>query len=150
VLNDLSLNEEEGVVSAKCKRSRVQDVVVANSDDHRLHERFIRRNRWKVAISAKWKRKEHINVLELRAVKTALSWFLTTKKSIRSRGRRLLLFTDSQVVHGVLKKGRTSSHSLLVRARAVAALLLCSGIRLSIRWVSTHLNPADGPSRGSF
>lgn len=143
-------NWGEGVVSAKCKRSRVQDVVVANSDDHRLHERFIRRNRWKVAISAKWKRKEHINVLELRAVKTALSWFLTTKKSIRSRGRRLLLFTDSQVVHGVLKKGRTSSHSLLVRARAVAALLLCSGIRLSIRWVSTHLNPADGPSRGSF
>lgn len=101
-------------------------------------------HRWRTIIAAPFRRSEHINELELRSVCTTVRWVLTSPHSIE---RRLLLLCDSQVAVGALTKGRTSAHSLLRRLRPTAALLLASGIRLSMRWIPSALNPADGPSR---
>jgi hypothetical protein len=99
---------------------------------------------WATIISSPWQSPEHINVLEVRAVSSAVRWVLSHPSSIR---RRLLLLCDSQVTVCSLTKGRSSSRLLLPRLRQIAALVLASGIRLTLQWIPTELNPADGPSR---
>jgi hypothetical protein len=102
--------------------------------------------RWSTIVSAPWRRAdaEHINILEARALCTAVRWALTFPHSIC---RRLLAFSDSQVVVFAASKGRSSSFSLLRRLRYLAALLLASGILLNLRWIQSEANPADSASR---
>jgi hypothetical protein len=100
--------------------------------------------RWKTAISSRWKHSEHINVLECRAVLTALRWLLSRPSLL---GRRVLLLSDSAVAVAALNKGRSSSFPLLRCLRSVSALLLSSGTRLIVRWIPSGANPADAPSR---
>lgn len=100
--------------------------------------------RWKTAVSSRWRRSEHINVLECRAVLTALRWLLSRPSLI---GRRVLLLSDSAVAVAALNKGRSSSYPLLRCLRAMSALLLASGTRLMVRWIPSSANPADAPSR---
>jgi hypothetical protein len=99
---------------------------------------------WRTIVSAPFQRAEHINQLELRSVWTSLRWVVSSPHSIN---RRLLLLSDSQVAVGALTKGRSSAHALLARLRPTCALLLASGIQLSVRWIKSELNPADAPSR---
>jgi hypothetical protein len=99
---------------------------------------------WRTVVSSPWAYPEHINTLELRAASTAVRWILS--RPLPSPPR-LLLMSDSQVVVGVLSKGRSSSPQLLRRYRAIAALLLASGLQLSVFWVPSAQNPADRPSR---
>ena len=98
----------------------------------------------RVIVSSRWRDPEHINVLELRAVQTALRWVLS-----RPAGNncRLLLLIDSSVSVFALNKGRSSARPVLRRLRAIAALVLAAGLRPFSRWIPTALNPADGPSR---
>ena len=49
---------------------------------------------------------------------------------------------------GVFRKGRTSSSGLLYLARRLAALCMGYQVRLSLRYVPSAKNLADGPSRG--
>ncbi len=106
---------------------------------------FVRSSAWLTRVSARWRRPEHINALEMRAVHTSLRWLRFHTSAI---GRRVLLLTDSSAVLGALLKGRCSSRPLLTRLRAVTGVLLASGMRLAPRWVPSALNPADDPSRG--
>jgi len=99
---------------------------------------------WRVIVSSRWRATEHINKLELRSISTTLRWVASFPSSIR---RRLLLLSDSQVAVGALSKGRSSSFALLVRLRPISALLLATGLQLHTRWLASHLNPADAPSR---
>lgn len=98
----------------------------------------------RVIVSAAWDRQEHINALELRAVQTAIRWAMSRPAAFSTR---LLLLTDSAVAYFSLLKGRCSSTKLLIRVRAVSALLLATSIRLTPAWVPSALNPADEPSR---
>jgi hypothetical protein len=100
---------------------------------------------WSVIASSRWKfGAEHINSLELRAASTAIRWSLSFPSSL---GRKLLLFTDSQVALGALRKGRSSSPLLLRRLRTISSWLLASGLRLLLYWIPSEDNPADEPSR---
>jgi hypothetical protein len=99
---------------------------------------------WHTIVSSPWRRQEHINVLELRAVSTAIRWVLSFPASLRSR---LLLLTDSTVCFYSLLKGRSSAPPLLRCLRSLSALLLASGMTLVPRWIPSELNPADAPSR---
>jgi hypothetical protein len=105
---------------------------------------FVKNSKWSTIISSKWRSAEHINVLELRAVISSIRWALSYPSSI---GCRVLVFSDSAVAVGAISKGRSSSPQLLSRLRLLASLLLSSGLRLTILWIPTSINPADEPSR---
>ena len=111
-----------------------------------ITEEWTRRSDWHLLFRSEWGRQEHQNVLELRTIvnlarhlgRTKLSW-----------GRRFLVLTDSMVSLGALGKGRSSSPALLRLLRRWAALRMALGISLSLRWVPSRRNLANGPSRGA-
>ena len=87
---------------------------------------------------------EHINVLELRAVMTAVKWWIKKKKV---QNTRFLHLVDSQVVLNCLSRGRTSSKKLRRTLMRINGLLLGSDLRPIWGYIHTSLNPADRPSR---
>jgi len=99
---------------------------------------------WVPIVSSRWTREEHINVLELRALHTAVKWVMSHSHSI---GSRVSVLCDSTVVIGVVSKGRSSSRALLRRMRCMGAWVLGGGLRLDVQWVASEFNPADQPSR---
>ena len=103
-----------------------------------------RRWKWTVGSSYAWRKSEHINVLELRAVLNALEW---RSRSKRFRSKRFLHLSDSQVCLSVLTKGRSSSRKLNRILRRISALCLSLNLFPIYAWIASRLNPADEPSR---
>lgn len=100
---------------------------------------------WTVVVSSAWRfAEEHINGLEMRAADAGVRWLLSSPSAA---GATLTLITDSTVVAGALRKGRSSSPLLLRRLRRIGAALLAVGAALDVRFVRSAFNPADGPSR---
>ena len=99
---------------------------------------------WHVGQSYAFKKEEHINVLELRALVNSFEWRL--RSSLFRRARALHL-TDSQVALAVSVKGRSSSRQLNRLLKRFAALQVARGVFPLLGWVATHDNPADEPSR---
>ena len=101
--------------------------------------------KWRIAASWRWKgSKEHINVLEMRAVLTSLRWRIERRKSLHTKFVHLV---DSQVVLHALSRGRSSSRKLKRTLLRTNALLLASRTQVLWAYVHTKQNPADGPSR---
>ena len=117
-----------------CRRSKVRPREAVNPA----------RWKWRVAQSYGWKMPRHINVLVLEAM------FLHVKRRMREKrgvGCRFIHLSDSQVVAGVVTKGRSSSWRLNRVVRRLGGLLLgCHGYCV-VGWDKTAENPADGPSR---
>jgi hypothetical protein len=109
-----------------------------------VHTQSIDDVNWVTIVSDRWRRSEHINILELRALDTAVKWVLSHPGST---GKRITLLTDSQVAYGAVRKGRSSAQEVLRRLRAIAALVLAGGLQLKLFWVPTNMNPADAASR---
>jgi len=101
--------------------------------------------RWTETARWTWDLEEHNNVLEARAA--AISAKLASADSADWE-RRHLIISDSQVVIGVLSKGRSSKVQLNRLARKIAAISIATGCKFYWRYVRTHRNHADGPSRG--
>lgn len=108
---------------------------------------------WSVIVSAPWRYPEHdntlhdpehINILEAKAVSTALRWATSCRHSF---GSRLLVWSDSFVVCSALRKGRSSSFPMLRNLRSIMALLFAHDVLLYCNWIPTEVNPADEPSR---
>ena len=101
--------------------------------------------RWKDVAGWRWTGDvEHINALELRAVKTALVWRL---KELEESSCRFLHLIDSLVVLRALSRGRSSSRRLRRTLCRIGALQLAGGLVGVWGYVDTHQNPADRPSR---
>lgn len=132
-------SEGMGVVAAPLE-AEAAPRVVTSADAAAL----VTSSAWRTIVSSRWRRAEHINVLELRALTTAVRWVLSFREAVNCR---VLVLCDSQVVVGAVTKGRSSSQLLLRRLRYLAAMVLASGLRLAVRWVASADNPADGPSR---
>ena len=101
--------------------------------------------RWREIAGWQWTGSaEHINVLELRAVKTSLAWRIRELKEQRTR---FLHLVDSLVVLHALSRGRSSSQKLRRTLAKISALLLASGLHGTWGYIDTHQNPADKLSR---
>eukprot|EP00438_Fugacium_kawagutii_P033542 Skav210141 [mRNA] locus=scaffold268:21657:25180:+ [translate_table: standard] len=102
---------------------------------------------WKWSTAASWKwlgGREHINVLEMRAVLCALRWRLERTCQVRIK---LVHLVDSQVVLHALSRGRSSSRKLRRTLLRINSLLLATGSHVVWTYVHTKQNPADRPSR---
>lgn len=105
---------------------------------------FVEQHCWFEAFSHIWRRKEHINSLEAAAALLGMEWAVSHPIT----GSRILLLSDSMVVIGALSKGRSSSERLSLYCRRFCAVLLAHDVSVSLCYVPTGCNPADGPSRG--
>ena len=122
----------------------------ASSEDvvhyHRLRA-SIPANLWKWSTAASWRwtgQKEHINVLEMRAVLCSLRWRLERQHHITIKFVHLI---DSQVCLHALSRGRSSSRKLRRTLLRINSLLLATGSHVLWTYVHTKQNPADAPSR---
>ena len=106
----------------------------------------ILRSRWRLVGRSRWKRQEHINVLEARALCYGVNRLARRAYYL---GKRALLLCDSMVVTLASAKGRSSASALVQTMRRIAALLLATGISLHVRWLPSERNPSDAASRGA-
>jgi hypothetical protein len=104
--------------------------------------------RWQTWISTRWRWPAvdpgENNRLELHAL------LLGVRRALSSPGAwesRQLVFSDSTVVLGGVRRGRSSSRFLRDGLRRLAMYCLASGMRLYGRYVATEHNPSDAPSR---
>ena len=100
---------------------------------------------WRRVESAKWNRSEAIPILEGRA----LVWlFQHLARSQHAHGKRHLVLSDSLTATLSWAKGRSRAKTMNRVCRQLGAVTLATGMNISVRWMPSELNPADGPSRG--
>ena len=128
-----------------------EDIMLQSSHEEQLKYHRLRASipanlwRWKTVTGWHWHgAKEHINVLEARAVLTSLRWRLERRKQTRVKFVHLI---DSMVVLHALSRGRSSSRKLRRAILRINALLLATKSQAVWTYVHTKLNPADKPSR---
>jgi len=102
-------------------------------------------NRWHEAFRWKWKHEEHINLLEARV---ALAGAQHASRRAHSVGKRVLIISDSQATIGAMSKGRSRIWKMNTLVRRMASLVMSFRSKFYFRYIRTHRNPADGPSRG--
>ena len=101
--------------------------------------------KWRAVAGWRWTgSREHINVLEMRAVLTSLRWRIERRKALH---KKFVHLVDSQVVLHALSRGRSSSRKLKRTLLRTNALLLASRCQVVWAYVHTKQNPADRPSR---
>eukprot|EP00435_Cladocopium_sp_Y103_P034012 s218_g8.t1 len=99
---------------------------------------------WNVGQAYRWRRPEHINLLELRAILRALEW---RARSTTFASCRFVHLSDSQICLAVLNKGRSSSRRINRILRKIASLIVTLNLYPLWGWIQSRLNPADAPSR---
>lgn len=138
-----------GVVATPATVSELQEMSRARPPadngpvDRSLHA-CLQGKRWADIVVSGWRYHEHINVLELRALDTAVRWCASFPRSI---GCRLMMWCDSLVVVYACRKGRSSTWRLIRKLRTLSATLLATGMTPHVAWIPTEVNPADEPSR---
>eukprot|EP00438_Fugacium_kawagutii_P009601 Skav222519 [mRNA] locus=scaffold2265:359570:365510:- [translate_table: standard] len=128
-----------------------EDLLVSANTEENLKYHRLRASlpsnlwRWRIVSGWKWKGdREHINVLELRAVLCAMKWRIIKGQA---QGQKMVHLTDSLVCLHSLTRGRTSSKKLRRTLARINSLLLLSNNVGVWAYVHTSLNPADAPSR---
>ena len=102
--------------------------------------------RWRLGAQQQWRNPEHNNITEGRCVVMAVQRLSRCRKG---RQCRMLVVTDSLVVLGSFRKGRSSNQGFLYLSRRLAGLTMGYNIRVALRYVPSERNMADGPSRGA-
>ncbi|CAE7627177.1 unnamed protein product [Symbiodinium sp. CCMP2456] len=99
-------------------------------------------SKWKCRRSWRWRERKHINVLESESA-------VQLYKDLAALGGdvRFCLFTDSSVVLGSHRKGRSTARLLAPSLRRAAAVLCAGGLYPSLHFAPTRANPADDPTR---
>lgn len=100
--------------------------------------------KWQHGIKVRWRRPEHINILELRSILLALQHQVARKGVCQMRTVHL---SDSYVCLSIIAKGRTSSKQLTRVLRQLNARLLAYDIYLILGHVESTDNPTDAASR---
>ena len=100
--------------------------------------------KWEPVFAQQWKRKGHINVLELEAL------LLSVKHQVerfKMSNCRIFHISDSYVTISVVSKGPSSSQQLQRVMKRLAAILLAHGLFLIVAHVESTENPTDHSSR---
>ena len=128
-----------------------EDLMLQTSSDEPVKYQRLRASiparlwKWKTVASWRWLgKREHINVLELRAVLTSLRWRIERQRRLRTKFVHLV---DSLVCLHALSRGRSSSQKLKRTLLRTNALLLVSKTQALWAYAHTKQNPADAPSR---
>ena len=101
------------------------------------------KHRWVATHSIAFRRKDHINLLELEMIREEI-----VDRVASGRGHcRIVNLCDSRVVVGAFGKGRSSSKQMNQKLRTILPWVLAGEISLTNIWVPTDCNPADHPSR---
>lgn len=99
---------------------------------------------WQHCFKVRWSEKQHINILELKAILLSIQRGIERQKW---HNCRVFHATDSYVCMSVISKGRTSSLMLNRLLKKLNALLLLHGIQLLVTHVESAENPTDEASR---
>ena len=102
-------------------------------------------SRWVTTYKGTWNHTEHIAIQELRTLVGLLRHLARSRKNWN---HKVLILIDSMAALGVVAKGRSSSAPLLRLSRQLCAISLAFGLRPAPRYITSEVNPADGPSRG--
>ncbi|CAE7353024.1 unnamed protein product, partial [Symbiodinium microadriaticum] len=97
---------------------------------------------WEVCSSWRWPAKKHINVFESDA---ALSFY--KRLALEGGDRRCALISDSAVVVGSHRKGRSSARLLRASLKRVGTTTIAGGLYTSLVFGPTRWNPSDDPTR---
>ena len=100
--------------------------------------------RWRLLAQWTWETEEHNNVLEMR---TAVAAAERMSRDQKNWDRRSLVISDSQATIGALSKGRSSKRIFNRLCRKACSIALGMGIKVYWRYIRTHRNVSDGPSR---
>ena len=114
----------------------------APARSHPLWTETVKSKKFKLKVRKKIKRKEHINISELRAALDA-----EQRRGSRKPNSKILLGSDSQVVLGALVKGRSSAASLNSLLRRSLPSTLGHNVYLFPQYIPTDINSADDPTR---
>ena len=101
-------------------------------------------DRWALLAKWTWETEEHNNVLEMRTAVAAAERI--SRDQCNWNGRSLVI-SDSQATIGALAKGRSSARIFNRLCRKACSITLGMGLKLYWRYIRTHRNVADGPSR---
>ena len=107
-----------------------------SSDVHHAEYRHL----WHLVFTHRWKFAQHNNLCEGRCILWGLQ--------LGEPGSRVVIFTDSLVCLGAFSKGRSGSFALNRLCRKALSISIARDIKLSLFYVPSHQNYADGPSRG--
>ena len=99
---------------------------------------------WKEGFARKWKRKEHINVLELRAVLWAIQFQISRFQCLDAR---IFHISDSYICLSIVSKGRSGSKMLTRILQQISAHCLAFGLYVVVGHVDSMDNPTDEGSR---
>ena len=99
---------------------------------------------WRHCRAFRWRRAEHINLLELRAALHAIQWRC---RRAAFKDFRTMMLIDNQAILAVIAKGRSSSKKVNNLRRRLGALCCALNIYVLVCWVDTADNPADQASR---
>ena len=99
---------------------------------------------WNHAFSTRWKKKSHINVLELETILLGIKFQISRLHAV---DQRIFQLTDSYICLSVASKGRTSSQQLTRVLNVISAHLLAFGLHLIMGHIDSAENPADDGSR---
>ena len=106
--------------------------------------KLLQQDNWKCLWRTPVRFKEPIHQIEARSILGAVKH---RSRDSNKHSHRIVILNDNMGVCLAFQKGRCSNFGLLRIIRRVSAHLLCTGIRLSVRWVPSELNVADEDSR---
>eukprot|EP00971_Amphidinium_carterae_P327888 6459479-Amphidinium_carterae.1 len=102
---------------------------------------------WSNICSGPWRFKEHISLLEARALVKGIRWALVHSEEFQARH---VFLVDNLGVALAVERGRSSRHGMCTALQHVAALLLSFGSSGSLRWIPSEVNVADAASRRGY
>ncbi len=90
--------------------------------------------------------RHNISPAEVRAVTLGIQAFATQLQQ-KLRGGKLLVLVDNTSAVASITKGRSTSEAMNAEVRRMTDLLHIVDLEVSVQWVPTAYNLADGPSR---